>query len=1087
MRRIILSLLLLIIGSNSIICSKPILSNQITKEALDSVVSIGNDWLFYMSDNVDTADIFHKKQLNYQTTPHNLWMFNVPEAASYKGIAWYSRYVSFSEDVDLNNIAINMPFSYGGYQLYLNGTLVYNSEYVKTGDEEYNGHYPTVIKLPGDIIKRNDNYLALRVGAHNGLGGFSVNGMENPYIKLGTVQSSEAEYSRFIIQYSGISFLSFFLFLFFGFRYLNRTSETYNLAFAILSLMVSLFILGYYGIINFLVPQAWGYWLLTYLTGPGIYLFTLIFFDSFLKNKRNLLSWFIIGCYSFSMIFVLIEFSLTGAPYLFVKYIYNSINMIYLLLLGYLVFYGVRSIRRKDLHSKSFFIGVLVLVLAFLQSMLSFAGIGQLPPLIGEGFFAMLLVFSFVLAKRFAQTHKDLEAAHTSLQQVDRMKDEFLANTSHELRTPLTGIIGLADSLLFASQQRLEEDEAECLRLIMANGKRLANLVNDILDYSKLKHKDLQIRQNPVSLRDVTSLVLGISQSIVGRKAIELRNEVPEDLPPVLGDEDRLQQILYNLVGNGIKFTDSGFVSVSARMENGVVMVSVRDTGIGIPENKQKVIFESFEQLDSSAARKYGGTGIGLAITKQMVELHQGTIWVDSHPGEGSEFTFTLQPTTGFPVAIDQTLTKLSSVSSPEPVAPPSLPSSQDLPSDKGHILIVDDEIVNLKVFQHQLSLTGYQVTQAQGGQEALDLLEGGMVPDLILLDVMMPGMTGYEVCRQIRENYPPDVLPILMVTAKNQVEDLVYGMEVGANDYIPKPFAREELIARINTHLSLKKMADLTRELNQNLESKVQERTHQLQEKNIRIMESIKYAGIIQSSILPTKADLAAHLEDHFIFWKPRDIVGGDFYWFYREGKDFLLAVADCTGHGVPGALMSMTASSVLSRIVVHISKDNPAKILGEMNRIIKSLLNQDEKDVFTDDGLEIGLCHFNASHKVLTYSGSRISLYYSQQGKLKRVKGDKQGLGYKRSKDKYKYTNHQIPLEGTEVFYLTTDGIIDQIGQDQKFGFGRKGLESVLQQMSSKPLEQQRQGVIQALRDHQGDQDQLDDICVMGFIPKM
>ncbi len=228
------------------------------------------------------------------------------------------------------------------------------------------------------------------------------------------------------------------------------------------------------------------------------------------------------------------------------------------------------------------------------------------------------------------------------LQQIDRMKDEFLANTSHELRTPLNGIIGIAESLSDGATGPLHESTQSNLFMIASSGRRLSRLVDDILDFSKLKSHELELRRCAVGMREIAEIVLTLSQPLVAERDLRLVNEVPSDLPLVDGDENRLQQVMHNLVGNAIKFTPSGSVTVGARHSGDWVEVSVTDTGVGIPEGKRARIFESFEQADSSTAREYGGTGLGLTITRQLIELHGGVIRVESNEGRGSVFSFTV-------------------------------------------------------------------------------------------------------------------------------------------------------------------------------------------------------------------------------------------------------------------------------------------------------------------------------------------------------------------------------------------------------------------------------------------------------------
>lgn len=400
----------------------------------------------------------------------------------------------------------------------------------------------------------------------------------------------------------------------------------------------------------------------------------------------------------------------------------------------------------------------------------------------------------------------------TSIKQADQFKDEFLANTSHELRTPLNGIVGLTESLLAGDTGELTAEQSQNLEMIAASSRRLVQLVNDILDFSQLKHSELALHRQPTDLHTLATLVLALSEPLVQNKPLTLVNEVPTDLPLASADENRVQQILHNLVGNAIKFSQQGEIKVSARaLSSGRLEIAVSDMGIGIPAERLEQIFMPFVQGDGSTARLYGGTGLGLSITRQLVELHNGQIQVQSIPGKGSTFTFTL------PISQEEEVATAPStaVSAPPPMTTsPTLPTKPIVASEETaviaatqnvfQILLVDDEPINLQILKSFLTPHGYQTITAQDGLEALELVKQGLEPDLIILDVMMPRMTGYETCQHLRQVFPPQNTPIIMLTARNQVFDLVQGFNVGANDYLTKPFARDELLTRIRSHLQL-------------------------------------------------------------------------------------------------------------------------------------------------------------------------------------------------------------------------------------------------------------------------------------------
>jgi signal transduction histidine kinase/class 3 adenylate cyclase/CheY-like chemotaxis protein len=412
------------------------------------------------------------------------------------------------------------------------------------------------------------------------------------------------------------------------------------------------------------------------------------------------------------------------------------------------------------------------------------------------------------MTNQLKASFSELEQKNSDLQKLDRLKDDFLANTSHELRTPLYGIIGITEGLLDGVAGTLPNRAIENLKLVLFSSTRLANLVNDILDFAKLKNDHMELQLKPVDIQALIKIIFTLSMPLVGNKSVQLLCDYEQEIPLVYADENRLQQILYNLIGNAIKFTEAGTIEAIVKLDSQTdtqqVVVQIKDTGIGIATEQLDRIFKSFEQGDGSTARKYGGTGLGLTVTKQLVELQGGKIWVESKLGEGSCFSFTL------PVASKQdSLTSKIEVSPQLNVVQVSKNEPQPAvcltaEAEGLKILVVDDEPINLQILLNNLTLENYCVIQAHDGVEALQLLENKLRPDLILLDVMMPHLTGYEVAAKIRKLFLPSQLPIVMLTAKNQVSDAIEGFACGANDYLVKPFSKNELLARIKTHLNL-------------------------------------------------------------------------------------------------------------------------------------------------------------------------------------------------------------------------------------------------------------------------------------------
>jgi response regulator RpfG family c-di-GMP phosphodiesterase len=371
----------------------------------------------------------------------------------------------------------------------------------------------------------------------------------------------------------------------------------------------------------------------------------------------------------------------------------------------------------------------------------------------------------------------------------------------------------LADGVAGEPNPKMKEN----LNMIISSSKRLSSLINDILDFSKLKSNDIAISSKNIDLKQTSEMVLNILKSLTSTKNIELKNEISDEIPCAFADENRVQQILFNLLGNAIKFTSEGYIKISAEQKDEWILIIIEDTGIGIPKEKCLDIFKSFEQVDSSIERRYGGTGLGLAISKQLIEIHGGKIWVESELGAGSKFSFTLPAGQKFQDTPRETQLLTGLVSEESDV----ISNVFEVPYEKAEyrVLVVDDEKVNRQVLFNHLSLEHYHVSLAENGIEALENLNEREY-DLIFLDIMMPKMSGYEVCKKIREKYNLFELPVLMLTAKNQPKDLVAGFEAGANDYVNKPFDKKELLSRTKTLLllnhSIRDILKLNEEINE-------------------------------------------------------------------------------------------------------------------------------------------------------------------------------------------------------------------------------------------------------------------------------
>ncbi|MCG8551305.1 MAG: diguanylate cyclase, partial [Desulfobacterales bacterium] len=527
--------------------------------------------------------------------------------------------------------------------------------------------------------------------------------------------------------------------------------------------------------------------------------FTYLFFK---KNISRFLFRLITGIHL--LYAACIPFVSTMAYSVIFKY-YLAVVAVSVLFVFYMTF---KAIGNKTAFAMFFLSGSMVLAAGVANDMLHYLQVINTGYYLALFFLGFILIQSLMLAIKFSQEHRTVAMLSEKLKVVDHLKDEFLANTSHELRTPVNGIIGLAESLIHGAAGPLSKAARQNLSLIASSGKRLSTLINDVLDFSKLRNNDILMSKKPQDLRQMVSVVMTVIRATTPNKEIQLINEIPEDAPFVHGDENRLQQILYNLIGNGVKYTEKGYVRVRATPGTERMEIRVEDSGMGIEPSLKERIFNSFEQGDGSIEREYKGTGLGLPITKKLVELHGGVIRVESKPGHGASFIFTLPQVAANEKKrkeIDLVPRPLSRVL-PFPEAGGAL--AEPLTGNRSKkVLIVDDEAVNGQVLLNYLGVKQLGAEFVPSGRLALERIKTCRY-DLVLLDIMMPRMSGYEVCRKLRETFSTFELPVIFLTAKNQPGDIVTAFEVGANDYIVKPVDRTELFARIDTHLSLKNAA---------------------------------------------------------------------------------------------------------------------------------------------------------------------------------------------------------------------------------------------------------------------------------------
>lgn len=548
----------------------------------------------------------------------------------------------------------------------------------------------------------------------------------------------------------------------------------------------------------------------TYKLSRFFYIYTLwslvLFVQTIFSEVKGKLTYFFLFVLAFEGIVVII----TPFNYLSTFYYFTLLSNLSIYIILFL--YTVQVVRRGNGRAIYISIGLLAI--------LTNIGWGIVKTMFWPAltfypfdFIFATLAFVYYLFAHYVKVSQENKQRAEELEMIDKRRNEFLANTSHELRNPLHGMINIAQTMLDNNTQ-LAKDEQTNLALLIDIGKRMNYTLNDLTEISLLKEGKVKLDKQSLSLYATTAFVLDILQFSIEGKDIRLDLNIRPDFPNVIADENRLIQILINIIHNAIKYTEAGTITIEATHDENMATVYVKDTGIGIDSDDLQMVFQPYKRLSDSQAGLTTGIGIGLSVTKQLVELGGGDITYHSHE-QGTTFLFTLPLATNVKNEHASVIERVDTFSeiaaeiktenlvSTTPVAHELTP---DLRADeeKATILIVDDDSANVRVLQQMLQ-SDYYTFVALSGKDALQLIDEHAF-DLIIIDVMMPAMSGYELTKIVRKKYTNIDLPIMLITARNIPEDIEIAFRSGANDYLVKPVNARELKTRVRALTALKK-----------------------------------------------------------------------------------------------------------------------------------------------------------------------------------------------------------------------------------------------------------------------------------------
>jgi two-component system sensor histidine kinase ChiS len=769
--------------------------------AKEPVITLDGQWEFYPYALIQ-QDAAHKhdtkNDMKFIQVPGNWDEFFPKEKSSHYGYGTYRMRILLNTGNE-HSYSMRLPSIFSSSEVFVNGQLVGKKGQPASTIEHYMGS-----ALPYSVSFTSDE-LELDIVIH------AANYLDNirsgiaQSIKFGTERAlSQITWFSIVMQLLVVIFLVIQAMYAFTF-YIMGTRHKSIIYFTFLLIVMSFTVLldDDRLLLNWLpINYEWNMRIFVVaLVAACALLLALVISLMPEYSEFRVFRWYSIVSVMIAIAFIVMPFSFT------MRFGFHYFFMLIMILLLSIVL-TMRSTKRGGEDAIYLFLAACVILLNGLGGIVKVIGgvqIGFYP----VDYIVAFFIFSAYWFKSYLRISTQTKQLADKLLEADKQKDEFLANTSHELRTPLHGILNIAQSVLESDKGALNNKSVKNLELIVTVGRRMSFMLNDLLDVMRLKQKGIRLQTRSLSVQPIAAGVIDMLLFMTEGKSIRIMNAIPFTFPQVIADEQRLIQILFNLLHNALKYTNEGTINIEAVVQDNRAIIRVTDTGIGMDLESQKRVFLPYEQGDSSITSVGSGLGLGLSICKQLVELHGGELEVMSTVGQGSTFSFSLQlsgqltPHAGpnQPMTDDMEITENAIAATAHTIPVMSL-NTVDRPS----ILVVDDDPINLNILVSMLSLVSYNISTVTSAKEALDILESKEW-DLIIADVMMPHMSGYELSRKIRERFSIIELPILLLTARSQAEDIEAGFHSGANDYVTKPVEAIELRSRVRLLIGQKRL----------------------------------------------------------------------------------------------------------------------------------------------------------------------------------------------------------------------------------------------------------------------------------------